>query len=149
RACERVSTATGAARFPGVASRLGDESTSFVSSLCRFFHTSAPNRVPKRPQETARICARLRQSCDELSTAVHGGRDQGRRGYERTETCTERSRGPSNSQKKMPWYVPSARSPRSSGISTCGPTREERTCDGPFGPSLSSWRQIHASSTIV
>ena len=31
-----------------------------------------------------------------------------------------RSRGPSNSQKKTPWYVPSARAPSRSGISTCG-----------------------------
>ena len=61
---------------------------------------------------------------------------------------TLRVRGPSNSQKKMPWQVPRASLPSFSGTSTCGPTSGARTWDGAFGPSASTCCHAQPSSTM-
>ena len=62
---------------------------------------------------------------------------------------TLRSRGPSNSQKKIPCHRPSASFPSWSGTRICVLVSDERTWDGAFGPSGSSTCfQSQPSSTI-
>jgi hypothetical protein len=58
-----------------------------------------------------------------------------------------RSRGPSNSQKKIPCQVPSASEPSPrSGITTLGPISAARTCVGAFSSpgslALGTWQGI-------
>ena len=67
-----------------------------------------------------------------------------------TLTCTERSRGPSNSQKKIPCHVPSASVPSSrSGTSTLGPMNDARMCVGAFSSPSSMCCQPQSSGTIA
>ena len=48
----------------------------------------------------------------------------------------------------MPWYVPSASSPSAQRDEHLRAHQRARTCEGAFGPSSSSWRQLQPSSTI-
>ena len=69
--------------------------------------------------------------------------------YTRTETCTDRVRGPSNSQKKIPCQVPSARVPSSkSGTRTCWPMNDARMCVGAFSSPSSTCRHGQSAGTI-
>ena len=71
------------------------------------------------------------------------------RSLEHASTYTVRSRGPSNSQKKIPCQVPSASEPSSrSGTTTLGPISDARTWVGAFCSCGSTCSHGQPSSTI-
>src|SRR5829696_1890005 len=83
-----------------------------------------------------------------VRSGAAGGRDAGALPlYISGATTTRRSRGPSNSQKKIPCHVPSASRPDSRGTSTCGPINPARTWDGAFSSPSSMCCHPHPSST--